>query len=66
VRHVVATQAACACCSRCSRAAEAVGMRWLATRLRLLPAAMSRLAPAVPRVASAARCRPACIAHTAR
>jgi glycolate oxidase iron-sulfur subunit len=46
--HVVARQSRLRFLFSLLGAAEAVGMRWLATRLRLLPAAMSRLAPAVP------------------
>ena len=46
--HVVARQRRLRFVFSLLGAAEALGLRWLGTRLRLLPAAMARLAPAVP------------------
>jgi glycolate oxidase iron-sulfur subunit len=46
--HVVARQSRLRFLFALLGAAEALGLRWLATRLRLLPAAMTTLAPAVP------------------
>ncbi|HEX5050481.1 MAG TPA: (Fe-S)-binding protein [Planctomycetota bacterium] len=46
--HVVAEQQRLRAAFFLLRASEAVGLRWLATNLRLLPAAIARLAPRVP------------------
>ncbi len=56
--HVVARQRRLRAMFALARGAEVLGLRWLATKLRLLPAHMARLLPPVPSAAERRPLRP--------